>query len=69
MIKESFISSVESDKSQFAADWDIKEMIMWKIIPNDESYVYFPFNTCLGKKVSILKAKKELPPSGVGPTA
>ncbi len=56
------ISSVESDKSQRAADWDLKEMIMWKIIPSDDHkqvQVYFPFNDWLGKKTSTLKAKKD----------
>jgi hypothetical protein len=46
-----------------AADWDIKEMTMWKIIPNDDHkqfQVYFPFNNWLGKKVSTLKAKGEI---------
>jgi hypothetical protein len=64
--KKIFISSIESDRSQFAADWDIKEMTMWKIIPYDNhqpSYVYFPFNTWLGRKMSTLKAKKEIYPS------
>ncbi len=57
---------MESDRSQFAADWDIKDMIMWKIIPSDDyekSKVYFPFNTWLGKKISTLKSKRELYPS------
>jgi len=64
--KQFFISSIESDRSQFAADWDIKEMTMWKIIPHDNhqpSYVYFPFNTWLGRKISTLKAKKEIYPT------
>jgi len=55
--------SVDSDKSQLAADWDLKEMVMWKILPNSHDYkqvqVYFPFNTWLGKKVSTLKSKKD----------
>jgi hypothetical protein len=60
------IISVESDRSQVAADWDIKEMIMWRIIPTDDhkqSHVYFPFNTWLGKKVSTLRTKREVYPS------
>ncbi len=60
------ICSVESDRSQLAADWDIKEMIMWRIIPNDDheqSQIYFPFNTWLGRKVSTLKSKREIYPS------
>ncbi len=60
------IISVESDRSQLATDWDIKEMIMWKIIPSDDHekvQVYFPFNAWLGKKVSTLKSKRELYPS------
>jgi hypothetical protein len=60
------IIRVESDRSHLATDWDIKEMIMWKIIPSDDHgkvQVYFPFNNWLGKKVSTLKSKKELYPS------
>ena len=41
-------------------------MIMWKIIPSDDheqSQVYFPFNTWLGKKVSTLKSKRDSYPS------
>ncbi len=58
--------SVESDRSQFAADWDVKEVTMWKILPGDEHdrfHVYFPFNTWLGKKASTLKIKGEKYPS------
>ncbi len=57
---------MESDRSQLAADWDIKEMIMRRIIPNDDheqSQIYFPFNTWLGRKVSTLKSKREIYPS------
>lgn len=57
---------MESDRSQFATDWDIKEMIIWKIIPSNDqenSQVYFPFNTWLGKKISTLKSKREIYPS------
>ncbi len=56
------IYSVESDKSQYASDWDLKEMIIWKIIPSDDYgqvQVYFPFNAWIGKKASTLKAKKD----------
>ncbi|CAF4125874.1 unnamed protein product [Rotaria socialis] len=58
--------TVESDKSQLAADWDLQEMAMWKIVPNadnNHSMVYFPFNTWLGKSKSKLKAKRETYPS------
>ncbi|CAF3630124.1 unnamed protein product [Rotaria sp. Silwood1] len=59
--------NVESDKSQLAADWDLKEMIMWKIRPkNDDDkqlQVYFPFNAWLGQAVSKLNAKREIYPS------
>lgn len=53
---------MDSDRTQMAADWDLKEMIMWKIIPSDGSkqiQAYFPFNAWLGKKESTLKAKRE----------
>ncbi|CAF4045720.1 unnamed protein product [Rotaria sordida] len=58
--------TVESDKSQLASDWDLKEMIMWKIIPikdDKQLQVYFPFNTWLGDAQSKLKAKREIYPS------
>lgn len=57
---------MESDRSPMATDWDVKEMILWKIIPHDHRekfQVYFPFNNCLGKKLSSLKSKGELYPS------
>jgi hypothetical protein len=56
------ISSVDSDKSRIASDWDLKEMTMWKIVPSDDHkqvQVYFPFNAWLGKQASTLKAKKD----------
>ena len=49
-----------------AADWDLKEMTMWKIIPTDnhkQIQVYFPVNTWIGKKESTFKAKRETYPS------
>ncbi|CAF4476662.1 unnamed protein product, partial [Rotaria sp. Silwood2] len=58
--------TVESDQSQLASDWDLKDMIMWKILPNDDDkqlQVYFPFNAWLGKTSSKLKAKKEIYPT------
>ncbi|CAF1260047.1 unnamed protein product [Rotaria magnacalcarata] len=58
--------TVESDKSQLAADWDLQEMAMWKIVPNEDnnhSMVYFPFNAWLGKSTSRSKAKRETYPS------
>ncbi|CAF3995673.1 unnamed protein product, partial [Rotaria sp. Silwood1] len=59
--------NVESDKSQLAADWDLKEMVMWKIRPNNDDdkqlQVYFPFNAWLGQAVSKLNAKRETYPS------
>ncbi|CAF0764579.1 unnamed protein product [Adineta steineri] len=57
--------TVESDKTQLASDWDLKEMIMWKILPSDNhklTQIYFPFNNWLGTKESKLKAKKEVYP-------
>ncbi|CAF0903962.1 unnamed protein product [Adineta steineri] len=45
--------TVESDKTQLASDWDLKEMIMWKILPSDNhklTQIYFPFNNWLGTK-------------------
>ncbi|UJR15205.1 hypothetical protein I4U23_002164 [Adineta vaga] len=54
--------TVKSDRTQTAADWDLKEMAMWKILPDNDHkqfQVYFPFNTWLGKKVSTLEAKRE----------
>ena len=54
---------MESDRNQLASDWDIKEMILWKIIPSnnqEKSLVYFPFNTWLGKKVGTLTSKREI---------
>ncbi|UJR31475.1 hypothetical protein I4U23_018964 [Adineta vaga] len=57
--------SIESDKSQLASDWDIKELTMWKLSPaneNDQSHVYFPINSWLGKKIPALKAKREVYP-------
>jgi hypothetical protein len=45
-----------------AADWDLQEMVMWKIIPgydHQQGQVYFPFNAWLGKKASTLKAKRD----------
>ena len=62
LLRNIFTYSVESDKSQFAADWDLQEMIMWKIIPPDDhkqALVYFPFNRWLGKKVGTLTAKRD----------
>jgi len=59
--KKSFFS-VESDRTQFASDWDLKEITAWKILPSNDYellQVYFPFNTWLGKKVSTIKAKGE----------
>lgn len=57
------VFSVESDRSQIAADWDLKEMMMWKIFPHDDhhrqSQVYFPVNDWLGRKTSKLKAKRD----------
>lgn len=57
---------VESDSNQLATDWDLKEMVLWKIIPQDHRerlQVYFPFNNWLGKKTSTLKSKGEAYPS------
>ena len=52
---------VTSDNSQMASDWDLKEMIIWKILPHDESIpVYFPFNQWLGDKTKRLKSKAEI---------
>ncbi|CAF3724820.1 unnamed protein product [Rotaria sordida] len=56
---------VESDKYQSTMNWHIKDMIIWKIIPNDDhkqSYVYFPFNICLNKKLNRFKGNKEIYP-------
>lgn len=53
---------MDSDRSQLASDWDLKEMVMWKIIPSrDHRYVqaYFPFNAWLGDKQSTLKSTKD----------
>ncbi|CAF4210503.1 unnamed protein product [Rotaria sp. Silwood2] len=57
---------VESDKNQLVMDWHIKDMVIWKIIPNDDhkqSHVYFPFNIYLDKKVNRYKSTKEIYPS------
>lgn len=57
---------MDSDRSQLAADWDLKEMTMWKIFPghdHEQIQVYFPFNDWVGKKASKLKAKRELYPA------
>ncbi len=54
--------SVESDRTQFASDWDLKEITAWKILPSNDHellQVYFPFNTWLEKKGSTIKAKGE----------
>jgi hypothetical protein len=53
---------VDSDKSQLAADWDLQEMIMWRIVPGydrTQGQVYFPFNAWIGRKASTLKAKRD----------
>ena len=55
-------SRIDSDRSQTATDWNIKEIVMWKMLPNDGDKltpVYFPFNGWLGKKASRLKARGE----------
>jgi hypothetical protein len=56
-----FLFSVESDKTQLASDWDLREMIMWKITGDDHkhSQVYFPVNEWIGKKRSTFKAKRD----------
>ncbi|CAF1056748.1 unnamed protein product [Adineta steineri] len=56
---------VESDKNHFVSDWEIKEMTIWQILPNENEkkfHIYFPFNNFLGKKMNTLKSKKELYP-------
>jgi hypothetical protein len=45
-----------------AADWDLKEMMMWKIIPSHDykqGQAYFPFNAWLGRKTSTIKSKRD----------
>ncbi|CAF1040089.1 unnamed protein product [Adineta ricciae] len=54
--------TVTSDRTHMASDWDLKEMNIWKILPDNESkqvLVYFPFNQWIGKKKSTLTAKRE----------
>lgn len=44
-----------------ASEWDLKEMIIWKILPNDQlTPIYFPFNQWLGGKTKRLKSKAEI---------
>lgn len=53
---------MEGDKNRIAMDWDIKDMILWKIIPKDDQkhvHLYFPFNICLNKKLNKFIAQKE----------
>ncbi|CAF1145472.1 unnamed protein product [Adineta ricciae] len=57
--------SLELDSNKFTSDWYIKEMAIWKIIPSKgdhQSHAYFPINNWLGKKVTILKSKRETYP-------
>lgn len=45
-----------------AADWDLREMKMWKIIPNKDnkySIFYFPFNAWLGPSAGKLTKESE----------
>ncbi|CAF3447622.1 unnamed protein product [Rotaria socialis] len=58
--------TAELDRSQSATDWHIKDMIIHKLIPDDDhkqSQIYFPFNICLSRKVNQFTAKKEICPS------
>lgn len=49
-----------SDNSQMASDWNLKEMLVWKMFPAANAIpVYFPFNQWLGAKTKALKAKAE----------
>ncbi|CAF4736185.1 unnamed protein product [Rotaria sp. Silwood1] len=56
---------VELNKNQLEIDWFIKDIIIWKILPNDDQkqiHIYFPFNICLNKKLNKFKSNKELYP-------
>lgn len=62
MIASLFIFRIESNQRQLTSNWDIKEVVMRRIIPHEtEKQVeyYFAFNDSLTSKINMLKAKQE----------
>ena len=62
MIASLFIFRIESNQRQLTSNWDVKEVVMRRIIPQEtEKQVeyYFSFNSSLNSKVNMLKAKQE----------